>query len=301
MTTTLVSILIASIGRPSLLTTLDSISRARLPAGTALEIIIADDSSDGAVPARLADYTTSLAIRTVAVGARNVAIARNAGLDAARGDWLLLVDDDEYVDPDWIAAHLAAARTYAADVVFGPVYPVYPEGTPDWVRAANPMFHDMGWSTPGKTVDFGQSGNTLIRADLVRRLDIRFDPEFGRSGGEDNDFFRRLARRGARLVVTDTAKAWETVPADRIRTGYLLQRMVRTGRIYANLALRGVHGPRRLAFALDALVKLLVATGGAIAFLPIDRTRAFRLRMKASSNLGKLSALFGARPTAAWS
>ena len=298
---TLVSVLIASMGRASLLSTLDSIARARLPAGTTLEIVIADDSTDDAVTARLAGYATPLVIRVLSVAARNVAVARNAGLDAARGDWLLLVDDDEYVDPDWIAAHLGAARDFAADVVFGPVYPVYPEGTPDWVRAANPMFHDMGWSSPGKAVDFGQSGNTLIRADLVRRLEIRFDPDFGRSGGEDNDFFRRLARRGARMVVTDAAKAWETVPAERVRTGYLRDRMVRTGRIYASLALRGVHGPRRLAFALDALLKFTVAAAGAIALLPIDRTRAFRLRMKASSNLGKLSALFGARPSAAWS
>jgi succinoglycan biosynthesis protein ExoM len=241
-----------------------------------------------------------LPIRIVSVGAGNVAVARNATLEAARGDWFLLVDDDERVGRDWIVPHLNVAAQYDADAVFGPVYPVYPETTPLWFRRADPMFHDLGWADTGRQITFGQSGNTLVRAATVHRLGLRFDPAFGRTGGEDDDFFRRMAAQGARLVITDRAKAWEAVPAERTTARYTLERMTRTGRIYARAVLRGAAWSRRLVFALDAAAKLGAASLAAMLLRPLDRARAFRMRMKMSSNIGKLQALLGGRPTDAW-
>src|SRR6185437_13081094 len=48
---------------------------------------------------------------------------------------------------------------------------------------------------------------------------LSFDPAYGRTGGEDDDFFRRMAAAGATLVVTDRAKAWEDVPLERATAG----------------------------------------------------------------------------------
>lgn len=300
MTRPTVSVVIASMGRASLLTTLASIDRATLPPNEVLEIVIADDSSDGSVAARIVGQRYGFPIHIVPVGARNVAIARNASLDATRGDWLLLVDDDEYVDPAWIVEHLRVARQFDADAVIAPVYPVYPDAAPDWFKKADPMFHDIGWSETGRRVTYGQSGNSLIRAESLARLGLRFDPEFGRTGGEDDDFFRRFAAAGAKLVVTDRAKAWESVPADRANAGYVQGRMSRTGRLYGRTMLRNASLANRLTFAIDAAIKLGVAATAALALWPIDRAKAFRMRMKVFSNVGKLSALAGARASAAW-
>ncbi len=296
----LISIVIASMGRETLLVTLDSIEAADVPAGHDVEIVIADDSIDGAVARLLGGRRPGLPIRIVAVGAQNVSIARNASIDAAKGDWLLLVDDDEYVARDWMVEHLAAAQTFAADVVFGPVYPVYPPSTPDWFRRANPQFHDLGWAPAGRQIDFGQSGNTLIRAATYHTLGLRFDAAFGRTGGEDDDLFRRMAKQGAKLVVTDCAKAWEPVRPERATTGYVLQRMERTGTLFAQARLRGEPAARRMAFAIDATIKLIVARIGSLLLRPIDRSAAFRMRMRLASNIGKLAGLRGTAPTPAW-
>lgn len=296
----LVSILIPSLGRPSLLETLSSIETARRPEAVAIEIVIADDSGTGAVAARLASFPTGLTIRIVPVGARNVSIARNATINAARGAWLLFIDDDEFVDGDWLVEHLAAASEHDADVVFGPVYPVYPETTPAWFRDANPMFHDMGWDQVGRRVDFGQSGNTLIKASTLARLDLHFDPLFGKTGGEDNDFFRRMAARGARLVVTNRAKAWEPVPPERATSDYMMQRSVRLGNIYARGALVGASTGRKLLFLVDATAKLAAAAAAGLLLWPVRPSIAFRMRMKMRANLGKLLALAGAAPSDAW-
>lgn len=296
----LLSILIASLGRPSLLRTLASIEAATLPDALDLEIVIADDSKTGDVAKLLSTYKTGLVIRVVPVGAGNVAIARNATVEAAHGDWLLLVDDDEWVDRDWLVQHLAAAREFGADAVFGPVYPVYPDSTPAWFRQADPMFHDLGWADRGRRVVHGQSGNTLIRAASIRERGLSFDPAYGRTGGEDDDFFRRMAAAGATLVVTDRAKAWEDVPLERATAGYTLGRMARTGGLYARNVLRGAGLSRRIGFAIDAAAKLAIAAIATAALRPVDRTRSFRMRMKLSSNVGKLQGLFGLQPGNAW-
>lgn len=298
--TELISIVIASMGRETLIRTLDSIEAAAIPSGYAIEVVIADDSTDGAVLRRIAVRPSALPIRVVPVAAQNVSIARNASIDAARGDWLLLVDDDEYVAIDWIVEHLNAARDFAADVVFGPVYPVYPEATPEWFRRADPQFHDLGWTPAGRQIDFGQSGNTLIRAAKLRELGMRFDPAFGRTGGEDDDLFRRMAKAGAKLVVTDRAKAWEPVRPERTTSSYVLDRMQRTGQMYARAVLRDVSATRRLAFAIDAFAKLCIAAAGSVVLRPFDLTRAFRMQMKFASNVGKLSALGDKAVAAAW-
>lgn len=294
-----VSVLIASMGRQSLLRTLQSIEAAALPAGHDLEVVVADDSPDRAVSRLVAAAHRSA--RVVDVNAQNVSRARNACLEAARGDWLIFVDDDEHVEPDWIVQHLAVVQEYEADAVFGPVYHLYPESAPDWFRAADPLFQDWRWSETGRRIDHGRTGNTLIRRATLDRLGLRFDEAFGKAGGEDDEFFRRMAAAGAKLIVTDRPKAYETVEAERANAGYILRRQTRFGQTHAVVALRGAGLARRLAFGAAAAGKLAAAACAFALTRPFSRSRAFRMQMKSASNLGKLRALAGARLGSSWS
>lgn len=294
----MISVLIASMGRPFLAKTLASIAAARVPAGEELAVIIADDSPDGAVGRLLSTIESPLAITVVPVAAGNVSLARNACLDAAKGEWLIFVDDDEIVEPDWIEGHLSAARDFRADAVFGPVFPVYPEGTPEWFRTANPLFQDWGWNDDGRESWRGRTGNTLMRHAVIGNL--RFDPEFGRTGGEDHDFFLRFAAAGHRMVVTNRARAHEDVPAARANAGYALGRAVRGGQIYARRHLQAKGRMAVLAFMVDASVKFVVASGLSLALRPLKRARAFSWAMRAALNRGKLQGAAGAPTLLAW-
>lgn len=298
----MISVMIASMGRPFLLSTLASVASARRPEGEDIEIVIADDSQDGAVERLLGaseiGRTADLPIRVIPVGAGNVSLARNACLDAARGDWLIFVDDDETVEAGWLVGHLTAARDFAADAVFGPVHPVYPEGTPAWFVAANPLFQDWNWSADGTVSPNGRTGNTLIRRSALG--DLRFDPGFGRSGGEDHHFFRRFAAAGGKMVVTDRARAHEDIPAGRATQGFVLRRAIRTGHIYALVELAGRKGTAKLAFALDAAAKLTAGTLLWLLIRPFDRARAFGYGRRAAVNLGKLKAFAGSSLMAGW-
>lgn len=300
MTPRLISILIASMGRPSLVRLIESIERAAVPQGFALEVVVADDSPDGSVATMLAGMTTTLPITYAAVRAGNVSMARNACLDNAKGDWLLFVDDDEWVDEGWIKGLVATALEFSADAVFGPVRHIYPEAAPAWFKACDPMFLDMGWSQTGRVVASGHTANALVRRAALLAHNLRFDEGFGLSGGEDDDLFRRLRAAGGKLVVTDRAWVSEAVPMARANAAYILKRHARGGQTYAKIALRRASPWRKAGFAADAATKLAIGALGSVALLPFDRARAFRFAIRQAVNRGKLLALTDARLLSSW-
>ena len=72
----------------------------------------------------------------------------------------------------------------------------------------------------------------LIRRALVEQHSARFDERFGRSGGEDLDFFSRL--RGAKAVASSSARVFEIVPNERASAQYIRTRSNTTGRTDAS-------------------------------------------------------------------
>lgn len=287
-----VSISIASIGRPSLADTLQSL--AKLPRSEDLKVgvLIADDSRDGAATQLFESLDLGgLPVTCLPVASGNISLARNALLDAAEGDWIVFVDDDEWVEPDWLARLLSCQRDFEADVVIGPVLPDYPADTPAWLVRANPLYKD--WGRRGERLSTGRGGNTLVRVRLIRELGLRFDPAFGVTGGEDTAFFAEAASRGAVIVATDDAIAHEHVPPERLSPPIILRRAVRAGQSYALLQQsRHTGAAARILFLLDAAAKSGLAAVLALLFRPIDRAHHFRMRQKLARNLGKLRTAF---------
>lgn len=73
------------------------------------EIIVVDEASDDDTPAMLSrDFLDVRVIRHAA--ARGPAGARNAGVAAARGDWVFFWDDDDLMHPGHLAALVQAQR-----------------------------------------------------------------------------------------------------------------------------------------------------------------------------------------------
>ena len=290
----LVTIGIASLGRPCLDRTLASLCAISVPSDVQVEIVVADDDLAGAAAARVAAGAPwSLPVRAMPVAAGNISIARNACLDAATGDWIAFVDDDEWVDRDWLTRMFAAQRDFAADVVVGPVFPQYPSGTPAWLIAANPLFVD--WGQRGKRLDTGRSGNVLIRRAVVADQKLRFDAKLGKTGGEDTDFFHHLFKAGAVIVATDDAHIYEEVPASRVEVRYIRKRALRSGQSYAQFRLNGRRG-RDLSgflFHLDAAGKCGLAFVTGLFLRRFDPARSFYLEQRGWMNLGKLRQFTG--------
>ena len=96
------------------------------------ELLLVDDESPDNCPA-LCDAWAAKDPRIRALHPKKTGPgpsgARNAGLDAARADWITMVDSDDTVAPDLLATLYTAARGSGADLVICNCCRVKPDGT----------------------------------------------------------------------------------------------------------------------------------------------------------------------------
>ncbi len=163
------------------------------------------------------------AARYVVAVPQGIAHARNRALEeSAHADFIVFLDDDEWASPFWLQTLLETQRHFDADVVTGPVVPVF-DHAPDWlVRSFKTCQTGTQTHETGTQVRFVSTNNTLIRTAVTQ--DVRFDRRFDHIGGEDTDFFMRLGRRGVRIVWAQEAEVYEAVPEHRATAQWLLQR-----------------------------------------------------------------------------
>lgn len=292
-----VDVCICTFRRPAVVAAMASVAAQDLPEGVGLRIVVVDNDEVPSAKARVEGWAqeAGVAVAYVHAPARNISVARNAGLAAARAagaDFLAFLDDDEEAAKGWLMLLLARAGETGADAVFGPALAVYPTDAPRWMVRCD--LHSNLPQARGGRVETGHSCNVLIRmAGLPQGLEFR--PELGRSGGEDTDFFFRLNRAGRRLAIADTALVTEAVTPQRLRLGWLMERRFAEGRHYAGAsalpratavaaglakaaaclppALLSVGRPERAAFwGLRGVFHLGVAAG---AVRPVTGRRAY--------------------------
>lgn len=186
-----------------------------------LELIVADDASDDDSVAIARGIAGGDARVRVIASARNQgpAATRNLALDAARGDWIAVVDSDDLIHPERLARLIAAAEGAGADlaaddlVYFGAV--AEPRGrtllqplglaAPMWLGTA-PYLRANG-GDPALPA-FGYLKPVIRRTRLGER---RYDPAL--RIGEDYDLVLRLLIDGARfLLLPDPLYAYRRHP-----------------------------------------------------------------------------------------
>ena len=207
-------------GRRLLEVCLASIARSR-PRDLEVEIIVADDASTDDTPAWLADTHPDVRVVRLATNGGFVA-ASNAGIAAARGEVIQLLNNDTEVTPGWIEAGLAPF----ADPTVGSVAPlVLVRSDPSRVDSAGDSYWFVGWpckrghgesastwaGRPSGRV-FGASGSSAFyRASALARVGS-YDPAFG-SYYEDVDLAFRLRWAGYTCVYAPGCRIFHEVSA----------------------------------------------------------------------------------------
>lgn len=176
--------------------------RLKRPAAAVVRFYLVIDDPGAEVPEtirRMADNTTVFLI----VNEKNTgaAAARNRGIAASSGEWLLFLDDDVLPDAQLLEAYAAAiTETSSATGFIGLVR--FPEAHTRFAEAvlASGSMDIFSIAERRKTFVWAATANVMVRRSAIGSL--RFSTAFPASGGgEDVDFFLNLMQQnnGQRL------------------------------------------------------------------------------------------------------
>jgi succinoglycan biosynthesis protein ExoM len=230
-----VDVCVCTFRRASVADLLASLARLETP-GWRMRVIVADNDDTPSARKTVEAAFTKLGLNGLYIHApaRNISVARNACLNAARAPLIAFIDDDETARPDWLAQLIARHEATKAGVVFGKVVATYASDAPPWMPKAD--LHSTPPPIRNGEIVGGYTCNVLMRRDAVGAL--RFDPAYGRSGGEDTTFFAHLQRAGVAMVYATDAVVDEPIPPSRSSLEWLKTRAYRAGQTWGLLELR---------------------------------------------------------------
>jgi GT2 family glycosyltransferase len=199
-----------------------------------LEIIVVDDGSTDETPTLLAELQRSspIPITILQGSSQGVAAARNLGSRAARGAWIASFDDDQLALPNWLRELRALADTTEAACVGGSLTLDYPAGfsSADFGPRARAVLGehvhgDAPFRYTGKP--HPSTNNVLIRREVFDALH-GYDTTFT-EGGEDKDFFERVAAAGYEQWYQPASKALHLMTPRRLDRANLRWTSIRLG------------------------------------------------------------------------
>jgi len=188
--------------------------------------------------------------------------ARNAALKAARGRWVLFLDDDAEVLPGWLEGYrgfIAELPDPRIAAVGGPVIPRLEAAPPRWMAAgtfaldrgerARPLAARGGpWGC-----NIGYDRTVALAAGGFSRLLGHQGQRFG--AHEETDLNARLERDGLAIWWLPAARVRHRVAASRLKLSTLCHEQFAVGRCAALMRLGAVTGRwRRFCYVLGRLL-----------------------------------------------
>ncbi|HVY88050.1 MAG TPA: hypothetical protein VG942_04230, partial [Hyphomonadaceae bacterium] len=131
----------------------------------------------------------------------------------------------------------------------------------------------------------------ILRREAIGGL--RFNPAFGRTGGEDTNFFGQLARNGVVMAYAADAVVDEPVPPARSTLKWLTARAFRSGQSHAVVLLNS--GRKRPVLATMSMLKVLFCMGVAVVTL-WSPTGWRKATVRGALHAGVLGAVLGKSP-----
>jgi glycosyltransferase involved in cell wall biosynthesis len=224
----LISVCVCTYKRTALLQrALTEIAKQRVPDDMDFEVIVVDNDHRQSAKSvvGILQRNVGCKIEYICEPKKNIALARNRSIGNAKGRFIAFIDDDEFPENNWLANMLKACKTFSADGVLGPVIPYYSNKAPAWLIKSGLCNRKTFWTgTVLKDSRNMRSGNLFLNRGNFDTDGEFFNKRYGKTGGEDTDFFERMLKKKYKFVWCDEARVYEEVPIERQKIMYHIRR-----------------------------------------------------------------------------
>lgn len=174
-----------------------------------IEIIVIDDASVDATVQVVQQYKCDRLQLLVNDRNQGPSYSRNRGIEAARGEWIALLDSDDWFAPERIEKLLQVALAENADVVVDDLYLISDRAKQPWgTRFSAPL--GFGWRSANfkgltqiDAVDFIAIDLGIVKPmfnrDFLRQNNLAFDENL--RYGEDFQFCLKTLISGAKFII----------------------------------------------------------------------------------------------------
>jgi len=190
-----ISVVIPSLGRVSVLSTIASLSRQTiLPS----EIIVVLNSSKNTEKVKLLLKNLNRSVRIIYEKRKGASFARNTGMKAAKYSLLFFIDDDCIAKPNWIEESLRYYKKHHPSAVKGHnihtdtnnIYSLMEYYQNEYITKAS-LFNTNGVIYTSLL----DTKNLFLDKEIIMKNKIFFDGRYINSSYEDIDFGRQLLTR----------------------------------------------------------------------------------------------------------
>lgn len=178
-------------------------------------LIVLDGSTDGSEQFLQQYAKSDPRIRVLSVSHRGVQRCRNLGIEEAKGDWILLVDDDDYLAENFVEELSNCIRETGAVLAGAPWLHVSSRAVLQSQVASRrkAAVAELSFRSHPSTFTQGVAltpflySMVLIRKDIARRFpyDVGYR---GNSWREETDMFLRVAADGGPVVRSNKTYSW---------------------------------------------------------------------------------------------
>lgn len=156
--------------------------------------------------------------------------ARNRGIDEARGEIIVFVDDDAMMEPNYVENVLTFfSEKDSISAVGGRIFPRYEEKNANWMSPVlMPLIAalDMGnQPKPFRMGKFPIGANMAFRKSVFDKIGT-FNVELGRNGnslqgGEEKDIFARMRAVNMDIWYCPYIVVYHVIPTSRLQKSYI--------------------------------------------------------------------------------
>jgi succinoglycan biosynthesis protein ExoM len=223
---------------------------------------------------------------------QTIPAARNHALRLARGNYIAIIDDDEFPLQHWLITMYRAIHAFDVDGALGPVHPFFDQRPPSWLIKGR--FCERPFQHTGTLLYWDQTrtGNVLLKKDVFDKHNLCFDETF-KTGGSDQAFFRLAIQAGCRFIAIEEASVYEFVPPERWTKSYYIKRALINGFNFQRYSIQQPFEFSKIASPIKSMAALLAYTIACPICAILGQHRLMQCLEKGTYHLSRVFAIFG--------